>query len=159
MPKLANHASALSRGGCAAFVCALLAVLALPPATPPGAALARDRVPPNATIVGLSGTRWKAYRILGQAVPTGFRADIEFGRRTVTGHAWCNSFSGHYKVSSGFRLRFQSLGSTLVGCGGIENPPDFYRALLRTRTYTQREGRLILKSSHRKVLARLKRRP
>jgi heat shock protein HslJ len=160
MPKLANGASAVGRGRSAVFVCALLTVLALLPATALGGSRDRDPVSPrpNAPMVGLSGTRWKAYRILERTVPRGYRADIDFGRRTVKGHAWCNSFTGRYRVSSGFRLRFKSLLTTLIGCGGVDNPPDFYRALLRTRTYTQREGRLILKAAHGKVLARLKQR-
>jgi heat shock protein HslJ len=113
--------------------------------------------PTNALASGLAGTRWKAYRILGRSVPRGFKADIEFHRRTVQGHSWCNSFAGRYNVSPGFRLRFGSLRTTAIGCGGIRHPPDFYRALLSTRTYAQRGARLILESAQGKVLARLKR--
>jgi heat shock protein HslJ len=106
----------------------------------------------------LSGTRWKAKRIAGLPLPPGYVANLRFGQRTARGRHGCNRYRAHYDVGPKSRLRFRGLATTLVGCGGIEDPPDFLRALTRTRMYRRGHGRLVLLDVDGRALARLVRR-
>ena len=106
----------------------------------------------------LQGTRWQVRRIDGRTLPSGYRADLAFRQHTVSGHVWCNDYRGRYRVSPELRLRFRDLGVTLEGCGGVDNPPDFLGALLRTRGYRRGRRGLVLLDRNGSTLVQLVRR-
>jgi heat shock protein HslJ len=135
-----------------------LAAVAALTGTVPSAPAVAERSGTTAAAGDLTGTRWKAQRIAGRTLPRGYRANLRFGQRFARGRHWCNQYRARYDAGRSSRLRFRDIATTLVGCSGIEDPPDFLRALSRTRLYRRAQGRLVLLDVDSRPLARLVRR-
>jgi heat shock protein HslJ len=135
-----------------------LAAVAAHTGTVPIATAVAERSGTTAAGRELSGTSWKAKRIDGRAVPRGYGATIRFEERFAEGRHWCNGYRGRYEAGPGSRLRFGRFTSTLRGCSGIEDPPDFLGALSGTRTYRRARGRLVLLDADGTAIVRLVRR-
>ena len=90
-------------------------------------------------------------------MPRGYHAELSFGAHRYTGRSDCNYIQGRYRASAS-RLRFRELISTAIGCehhGAA--PPNFNRALFRTRGYRITSNRLLLLGARGRTLARLAR--
>jgi heat shock protein HslJ len=106
----------------------------------------------------LAGTSWVAKRIDGRVLPPGYRAELTFkAHHRFAGRIDCNRIGGRYSAGAS-RLRFREVYSTAVGCEGSGSPPDFGRAMSRTRSYRLTPHRLVLLGAHGRTLARLARR-
>ena len=103
----------------------------------------------------LAGTSWTVKRVGGRLVPAAFPAQLSFRAHRFSGRSDCNLIGGRYRAGTS-RLRFLELVSTAMGCeyDGAA-PPDFGRAMLRTRGYRLTNGRLLLLGRRGRTLARL----
>ena len=123
----------------------------------PIAVLAALLLPASATAAApLTGTSWTVKRVGGHRLPPGFRASLTFEEDRFGGRNACNSIGGRYR-SGATRLRFLDVFSTAVGCKpppGV-TPPDFGRAMQRTRGYRLTAGKLLLLGKRGRTLARL----
>ena len=119
------------------------------------AVLAVLLLPASATAAApLTGTSWTVKRVGGRAMPPGHGATLTFmPDRRISGKIDCNSIAGRYRAGAS-RLRFLDVISTAIGCEGAA-PPDFGRAMLRTRSYRLTGTRLLLLGKRGRTLARL----
>lgn len=74
----------------------------------------------------------------------------------VSGNASCNSFSGHYVITSGQRIRFdRNLAVTMMACAGMDLEAEFFDVLRTTENYTVGDdGTLSLNRARMAPLAR-----
>ena len=47
----------------------------------------------------------------------------------LNGNSFCNSYFGIFTLSENNEMRFDSLGTTLIGCKMLEKDKEYYRAL------------------------------
>ena len=90
-------------------------------------------------------------------VPHGHGAELSFTARRFTGRSDCNFIQGRYRAATS-RLRFREVVSTAIGCEHHgATPPNFNRALFRTRGYRLTSDRLLLLGARGRTLARFAR--
>lgn len=96
---------------------------------------------------GLVDTRWKIDTVRGEPMAYfNFPAFLQFmphqtifGADEFLGEDSCNALQGTYEID-GDRVRFNNIGSTLVGCSGL----DVMKALQDTRSWRRTGNKLFL---------------
>ncbi len=74
--------------------------------------------------------------------------------RNVIGHGGCNSFHGVYELSTGNRIRFSKMASTLTACGNMELEREFLDVLEMADNYNVNGDTLQLNRARMAPLAR-----
>lgn len=103
---------------------------------------------------------WRLIELRGRPIPAGEANKAGLTLRTTdaiaSGNASCNSFSGHYAIMSGQRIRFdRNMASTLMACAGMDLEAEFFEVLRMTDNYTVgSDGMLSLNRARMAPLAR-----
>lgn len=72
----------------------------------------------------------------------------------VTGFAGCNTFSGTYTISNGFRIRFSQMAATMKACPDVDvSEGEFLKVFELTDNYTVSGDTLSLNVGRREPLA------
>jgi heat shock protein HslJ len=73
---------------------------------------------------------------------------------TVSGFAGCNSLVGQFSIEKGNRIRFKSMGTTLMACQGISfNESEFLKVFELADNYTIKDDILSLNIGRKAPLA------
>lgn len=104
--------------------------------------------------------RWQLVELRGRPIPAGKANNVGLTLRAidarVSGNASCNSFSGHYVITSGQRIRFdRNMASTMMACAGMDLEAEFLDVLRMTDNYAiGSDGTLGLNRARMAPLAR-----
>lgn len=104
--------------------------------------------------------QWQLIELRGRPIPAGTANNAGLTLRAadafVSGHAPCNSFSGHYVITSGQRIRFdRNMASTMMACADMDLEAEFFDVLRMTDNYTVGDdGTLSLNRARMAPLAR-----
>jgi len=112
--------------------------------------------------VSLENTYWKLVELNGQPI-----SDAEDGKKelhlvlkssdsTLSAFAGCNGVGGSYQLTSGNRLRFSNMISTLMACPELEAENAFKKALETVDNYAINGDELSLNKAKMAPLARFK---
>ena len=78
---------------------------------------------------------------------------IKSNDKKVTGFGGCNNFFGDVKLEDGNRIKFSTMGSTMMACDGVTIERTFLEVLEQADNYTIANGELSLNIGRRAPLA------
>jgi copper homeostasis protein (lipoprotein) len=103
---------------------------------------------------------WKLIELMGEkvSVNTGKNNEAHFILQTasnrVVGDGGCNSFSGTYQLSDGYRIRFSKMVSTKMACLNMEIENEFLKVFESADNYTLKGDTLSLNKARMAPLAK-----
>jgi copper homeostasis protein (lipoprotein) len=85
--------------------------------------------------------RWQLIELRGRPIAAGSANNAGLTLRAadalVSGNASCNSFSAHYVITSGRRIRFdRHMATTMMACADMDLEVEFFEVLRMTDNYT-----------------------
>ena len=112
--------------------------------------------------ITLENTYWKLTELNGLAI-----ADAEDGKKeiyitlksqdsTLVAFAGCNGVGGNYELTTGNRVRFSNMISTMLACPELDTENAFKKVLETVDNYTISGGMLSLNKARMAPLARFK---